>query len=62
MEQAQRIVGVCYICGTIIHEGHVMALVMPRNDRPRKAHLYCYALMQKRRQRQEQRERALLPS
>ena len=62
MEQAQRIVGVCYICGTVIKENHVFTLVLPKNDKSRTAHLYCYALMQRRRQLQEQRKRELLPS
>ena len=62
VEQAKECKGVCYICGTLMKENHVITLVMPKNERPRAAHVYCYALMQRRRQQQEQRKRELLPS
>lgn len=62
VEQVHKITGICSICGSIIHDGQIMTLILPQNDRPRRAHLYCYVVMRKRRQRQEQREKALPPS
>ena len=48
VEMAKK--GTCYICGTQIRENQVITLVIPRNDAPRMAHLYCYALIRKRQQ------------
>ena len=62
VEQATKSRGMCYICGTLMRENHVITIILPKDAAPRAAHLYCYALMQKRRQQQEQRKRELLHS